>query len=82
MSMNDEMMILSSGFTGQPAGSIKRILGILTHECQQGKLVSISLGVYKASVTKTHHLLLEQEQGLSTQLSSLSESWSSFSPQW
>ena len=38
MSMNDEMMILSSGFTGY----IKRNLGISTHECQQGKLVSIS----------------------------------------
>ena len=30
----------------------------------------------------TYHLLLEQEQGLFTQLSSLSESASNFSPQW
>ena len=41
MSMNDKMMILSSDFTGY----IKRFLGNLTHECQQGELVSISLGL-------------------------------------
>ena len=45
-------------------------------------LDSATLFISKSYLFCTHHLLLEQEQGLSTQLSSLSVSSVILSPQW